>query len=47
MTDIQTPDFEGRVQVGAFQFQTEHALAAMALGALALLWVLRFAFPRP
>lgn len=49
MSDIQTPDFsaEGSVAVGSFQWSTEHALAGIAVGALALLWIIRFTFPKP
>lgn len=49
MSDLQTPDFsaEGSVAVGSFGFQTEHAVAAVGMGAIALLWVIRFIFPKP
>lgn len=49
MSELQTPDFtaEGSVSVGAFRWSTEHAVAGIAMGALALVWAIRFTFPKP
>lgn len=46
-TNLSTPEFEGSVRVGSFGLQTEHALAAIGIGALGLVWAIRFVFPRP
>lgn len=49
MTDIQTPDVAASadITIGGGGFQTEHALALIALGVLALLITIRFSFPTP
>lgn len=49
MTDIQTPDFtaSASVGVGSLGLATEHAVVGLGLGAIALLWVIRFGLPRP
>lgn len=46
-TTLTTPELEGSVRVGSFGLNTEHAVAALGLGALGLLWFLRYAFPKP
>lgn len=46
-TTLSTPDFQAQVEVGSLGLQTEHALAALGLGALGLVWAIRFIFPRP
>jgi hypothetical protein len=47
MTDIQTPDFAANVEVGGFRFETEHALAAILIVTLVLLWAINWTFPTP